>query len=141
MAVVPGNQMWKDGSVILIPFAKTFIIGSSPKDIALNVLPARGMVFEQDIQQFGRKPKDTIFQYVNFNGHFISSLRPSLIEIREKGSSLTKRRMSCLIPLILSCIFSSLWIISQNIRYSSQNKSMAISKIFSILYPKNHYFA
>lgn len=37
--------------------------------------------------------------------------------------------------------FPSLWIISQNIRYSSQNKSMAISKIFSVLYPKNHYFA
>ena len=30
------------------------------------------MVFEQDIQQFGRKPKDTIFQYINFNRHFIS---------------------------------------------------------------------
>jgi len=72
----------------LIPFAQIFIIGSSPKDIALNILLARCMVFEQDIQQFGRKPKDTIFQYVNFNGHFISSLRPSLIEIREKGSSL-----------------------------------------------------
>lgn len=29
----------------------------------------------------------------------------------------------------------------QNIRYFSQNKIMATSKIFSVLWPNNHYFA
>ena len=71
MTVVPGNQMWKNRICILVPFAKTFIIRCGPKDIALNTLPAHRMVFEQGVQQIGRKPKDTILQYVNFNGHFL----------------------------------------------------------------------
>ncbi len=52
--------------VVLVSFAELFVIGSRPKDVATTTLFARRMVFEQGIQQSGRKPEEAFLQYINF---------------------------------------------------------------------------
>lgn len=66
MTFIPGNKVWENGGVVLVSFAELFVIGSRPKDVATTTLFARRMVFEQGIQQFGRKPEEAFLQYINF---------------------------------------------------------------------------
>ena len=70
MPIVARDKMREYGVMIIVAIAQMGIVGGSPKDIALWFsLLARGVVFEQCVQQVGRELADVILQYVYFDSH------------------------------------------------------------------------